>query len=185
MQPFYPFRGDRRVAFHSPPPTFCRETSRHDTAPFAHVRPMPGPESPEAPVVPPRVPVPPCARVTAILFREATGGTSGGTPRDKDEEIRVRMGKFRFQSTPRQRAVNGVFTRTCVENRGFILAPQVGFEPTTLRLTAECSTVELLRSNDQERFPNLITIPIALNRRRGFQRAHKFPEQRQTFQMPR
>jgi hypothetical protein len=137
MQPFYPFRGDRRVAFHSPPPTFCRETSRHDTAPFAHVRPMPGPESPEAPVVPPRVPVPPCARVTAILFREATGGTSGGTPRDKDEEIRVRMGKFRFQSTPRQRAVNGVFTRTCVENRGFILAPQVGFEPTTLRLTAE------------------------------------------------
>ena len=26
------------------------------------------------------------------------------------------------------------------------MAPQVGFEPTTLRLTAECSTVELLRS---------------------------------------
>ena len=26
------------------------------------------------------------------------------------------------------------------------LAPQVGFEPTTLRLTAECSTVELLRN---------------------------------------
>src|SRR5579883_3515561 len=30
---------------------------------------------------------------------------------------------------------------------GYDLAPQVGFEPTTLRLTAECSTVELLRSN--------------------------------------
>ena len=28
-----------------------------------------------------------------------------------------------------------------------VLAPQVGFEPTTLRLTAECSTIELLRSN--------------------------------------
>ena len=27
------------------------------------------------------------------------------------------------------------------------LAPEVGFEPTTFRLTAECSTVELLRSN--------------------------------------
>ena len=27
----------------------------------------------------------------------------------------------------------------------FILAPQVGFEPTTYRLTAECSTAELLR----------------------------------------
>ena len=35
-------------------------------------------------------------------------------------------------------------------NRGFfiseILAPQVGLEPTTLRLTAECSAIELLRS---------------------------------------
>jgi hypothetical protein len=27
------------------------------------------------------------------------------------------------------------------------LAPQVGLEPTTLRLTAECSTIELLRTN--------------------------------------
>ena len=28
------------------------------------------------------------------------------------------------------------------------LAPQVGLEPTTLRLTAECSAIELLRSGD-------------------------------------
>ena len=28
------------------------------------------------------------------------------------------------------------------------MAPQVGFEPTTVRLTAECSTTELLRNND-------------------------------------
>jgi hypothetical protein len=28
------------------------------------------------------------------------------------------------------------------------LAPQVGLEPTTLRLTAECSTIELLRSKE-------------------------------------
>jgi hypothetical protein len=27
------------------------------------------------------------------------------------------------------------------------LAPQVGLEPTTLRLTAECSAIELLRSD--------------------------------------
>ena len=27
------------------------------------------------------------------------------------------------------------------------LAPQVGLEPTTLRLTAECSAIELLRNN--------------------------------------
>ena len=29
-------------------------------------------------------------------------------------------------------------------NRVLLLAPQVGFEPTTYRLTAECSTTELL-----------------------------------------
>src|ERR1043166_1868436 len=35
-----------------------------------------------------------------------------------------------------------------------IMAPQVGFEPTTLRLTAECSAIELLRSvvDTPERF---------------------------------
>src|SRR5260370_42290350 len=32
-----------------------------------------------------------------------------------------------------------------VETKGLRLAPQVGLEPTTLRLTAECSTIELLR----------------------------------------
>src|SRR6185369_15676103 len=40
-----------------------------------------------------------------------------------------------------------------VEDKGVILAPQVGFEPTTLRLTAECSTVELLRSKSNEFLP--------------------------------
>ena len=34
------------------------------------------------------------------------------------------------------------------------LAPQVGLEPTTLRLTAECSAIELLRS-DHQSFTNL------------------------------
>ena len=29
---------------------------------------------------------------------------------------------------------------------GFHVAPQVGLEPTTLRLTAECSAIELLRN---------------------------------------
>ena len=28
------------------------------------------------------------------------------------------------------------------------MAPQVGLEPTTLRLTAECSAIELLRNTD-------------------------------------
>jgi hypothetical protein len=32
------------------------------------------------------------------------------------------------------------------------LAPQVGLEPTTLRLTAECSAIELLRSDQAGNF---------------------------------
>ena len=35
------------------------------------------------------------------------------------------------------------------------MAPQVGFEPTTYRLTAECSTVELLRNM----IPRRLTLP--------------------------
>ena len=31
------------------------------------------------------------------------------------------------------------------------MAPQVGLEPTTTRLTAECSAIELLRNNDSEK----------------------------------
>ena len=34
---------------------------------------------------------------------------------------------------------------------GDLLAPQVGLEPTTTRLTAECSAIELLRNNDSEK----------------------------------
>jgi hypothetical protein len=65
-----------------------------------------------------------------------TGGTSGGTPRDKDQEIRVRMGNFRFRPCLRHGTRSGVLCREYVDNKGFNLAPQVGFEPTTLRLTA-------------------------------------------------
>ena len=35
----------------------------------------------------------------------------------------------------------------------FSCAPQVGLEPTTLRLTAECSAIELLRNIDTGKFP--------------------------------
>ena len=52
-----------------------------------------------------------------------------------------------FRLAPAHDATNGVLSKRCVENKGLILAPQVGLEPTTLRLTAECSTIELLRSN--------------------------------------
>jgi hypothetical protein len=45
------------------------------------------------------------------------------------------------------RALGGSESRNCRGNAdGRFLAPQVGLEPTTLRLTAECSAIELLRS---------------------------------------
>jgi len=54
------------------------------------------------------------------------------------------MGKFeqrwviRNSGRPRgHTTANGVFCRGYVENEGVKLAPQVGFEPTTLRLTAD------------------------------------------------
>ena len=65
-----------------------------------------------------------------------TGGTSGGTLGGKDQEIRVRTGKFIFQAQMRHNAPSGVLCKACVEKKPVILAPQVGFEPTTLRLTA-------------------------------------------------
>ena len=37
------------------------------------------------------------------------------------------------------------------EISGFCMAPQVGLEPTTLRLTAECSAIELLRNKFRRR----------------------------------
>ncbi len=43
-------------------------------------------------------------------------------------------------------AIDFIWTNPGGMNSGK-LAPQVGLEPTTLRLTAECSTIELLRSN--------------------------------------
>jgi hypothetical protein len=60
------------------------------------------------------------------------------------------------------------------------LAPQVGFEPTTLRLTAECSTVELLRSNVITDDLNLTLSRVAASngdsRRGGFEGQNEFPE---------
>ena len=48
------------------------------------------------------------------------------------------MGNSRFRSRcGRHVAASGVLSKACVENKGLSLAPQVGLEPTTLRLTAE------------------------------------------------
>src|ERR1017187_5958321 len=59
------------------------------------------------------------------------------------------MGNSRFQPGPDTHLPTGAFCRGYVETKGLILAPQVGLEPTTLRLTAECSTIELLSTGDK------------------------------------
>src|ERR1035437_6356078 len=47
------------------------------------------------------------------------------------------MGNSQFEPPHGRGATTGVFRRGYVEKEGLNLAPQVGFEPTTLRLTAE------------------------------------------------
>src|SRR5260370_14984499 len=64
-------------------------------------------------------------------------GETGGTLGVKDREIRVRMGKLKFYRQFRHSAATSVLSSLYVEKKGVSLAPQVGFEPTTLRLTAE------------------------------------------------
>ena len=44
----------------------------------------------------------------------------------------------------------------------FLMAPQEGLEPTTLRLTAECSAIELLR---QMGYENFFSYPYGIRRR--------------------
>ena len=55
------------------------------------------------------------------------------------------MGKDLKQQWLGRGAASGVFSRGYVETKGLILAPQVGLEPTTLRLTAEPVVVTWLR----------------------------------------
>ena len=47
------------------------------------------------------------------------------------------MGNLILTGQCQRDAASGVSSNGCVENRDFRLAPRVGFEPTTLRLTAE------------------------------------------------
>ena len=47
------------------------------------------------------------------------------------------MGNSQFEPQHGRGSATGVFCKGYVETKGDVLAPQVGFEPTTLRLTAE------------------------------------------------
>src|SRR5260370_14494363 len=53
-----------------------------------------------------------------------------------NKEIRVRMGEFTKTLCSACDAPCGVLWTGCVGIKGVSLAPQVGFEPTTIRLTA-------------------------------------------------
>src|SRR5665213_264456 len=46
------------------------------------------------------------------------------------------MGNSKLEGQRRRVAVRRASSKTCIANERFVLAPQVGFEPTTLRLTA-------------------------------------------------
>jgi len=101
------------------------ETRSHPYRAFraraAHVATS-GPRTPRSarPAVPTRR-----GRPCFALPWRTTGGTSGGTPGVKDQEIRVRTGNSRFRQQPRRGRANGDVSKTCVENKGFVLAPQV------------------------------------------------------------
>ena len=65
-----------------------------------------------------------------------------------DDSLRVaaeRVGQELFSPAKKRwpEKPKGSCKLPCLSN---LLAPQVGFEPTTPRLTAECSTIELLRN---------------------------------------
>ena len=54
----------------------------------------------------------------------------------------MKHGVYLMRSAPQK--ISGPLQRVALNSE--ILAPQVGLEPTTLRLTAECSAIELLRN---------------------------------------
>ena len=51
-------------------------------------------------------------------------------------------------------------TRRCISGRKE-MAPQVGLEPTTLRLTAECSAIELLRNEGQRVIDSRVPLAVS------------------------
>src|SRR5690349_11856679 len=70
------------------------------------------------------------------------------------------------------------------------MAPQVGLEPTTLRLTAGCSAIELLRSG-RDRWPSVAdtkrVVSIKITRNEDCQKCHECQRltiETQTFETP-
>jgi hypothetical protein len=74
-------------------PDTRREPASHDTAPFAHVLPTSRRGQAERPVVP----TPRSGAHGRAVFRTLLGGLLGVPRGNKEQEIRVRTGKFGFQ----------------------------------------------------------------------------------------
>jgi hypothetical protein len=109
---------------------------------------------------------------------------------------RCPVSKSRAELTPMDSNSEGVLqdppqvssVADAARNLLIYLAPQVGFEPTTLRLTAECSTVELLRSNVKDGCFHItpsFTYLVTAAGRGWFESEHEPAKQRQALQMLR
>ncbi len=83
----------------------------------------------------------------ANFASQRTGGTLVGLDSGKAGKTGQRRVNPACGDQSRNRPGSLWFSGSWLGNKDLSLAPQVGLEPTTLRLTAECSTIELLRSS--------------------------------------
>ena len=79
-------------------------------------------------------------RPTSLAPAETASAASSREARQ--QILTMILVEFMNRSPPKREKPSGIPDGGIASN----LAPQVGLEPTTLRLTAECSTIELLRN---------------------------------------
>ncbi len=86
-------------------------------------------------------------RAGSRFVPQRNGGTLVGLDSGRAGKIGQKRANPACAARRRNQSESLWFSRSSVGIKDLNLAPQVGLEPTTLRLTAECSTIELLRSN--------------------------------------
>ena|SRR5579862_4401630 len=69
--------------------------------------------------------------------RNSLGGNWGYPPRPWSGKFGQGRVNDDGKAFAQRDGTNGVSSRSCVEKKGLVLAPRVGLEPTTLRLTAD------------------------------------------------
>ena len=105
--------------------------------------------------------------VSTVCCRRSRSEASSSTERESkarskrfERPLRLRNGRRRALQADEVRPNRNIVTicwgaqKSLIFRSGFS-APQVGLEPTTLRLTAECSAIELLRNIGIRRRPTL------------------------------